>query len=150
MNEQQNKRHVPRGRSWSRRYAMQALYQWQMTGQDLGQIDAQFLADQDMDKADEAYFHELLHQVLARVDHINHLLAPCLDRPLEQLDPVERAILWIAGYELCFRRDVPYRVVINEAVELAKRFGAEQGHRFVNGVLDKMARRVRPELGGGQ
>ena len=107
-----------RGRSWARRYAMQALYQWQLTGQDLSVIDAQFLAEQEMDKADEGYFHELLHQTPLRLEQINQALSPCLERPLEQLDPVERAILWIAAYELCCRNDVPYRVAINEAVEL--------------------------------
>lgn len=137
------KKGFTRGRSWARRYAMQALYQWQMTGQDLRLIDAQFLADPDMDKADVAYFQELLHQVLARTDTINTALSPFLDRPLEQVDPVERAILWIAGYELAHRPDIPYRVVINEAVELAKKFGAEQGHRFINGVLDKTAHQLR-------
>jgi N utilization substance protein B len=122
---------------------MQALYQWQMTGQDLGLIDAQFLAEEDMSKADVGYFQELLHQVLRQTPTLNESLAPFLDRPPEQVDPVERAILWIAVYELLFRPDVPYRVVINEAVELAKKFGAEQGHRFINGVLDKVSRGLR-------
>ena len=133
----------PRARSWARRYAMQALYQWQMTGQDLNLIDAQFLTEEDMNKADVVYFQELLHQSLQRTHILNEALVPFLDRPLEQVDPVERAILWIATYELLFRPDVPYRVVINEAVELAKKFGAEQGHRFVNGVLDKLSRQLR-------
>lgn len=132
-------------RSRSRRLAMQALYQWQLTRQDIGQINAQFLTCQDMSQADVAYFQELLQQTPLRMDAIDAALTPYLDRPMSQLDPVERAILWIAGYELLYRIDVPYRVVINEAVELAKTFGAEQGHRFVNGVLDKAARVVRAE-----
>ena len=133
-----------RGRSWARRYAMQALYQWQMTGQQLGIIDAQFLDDDELiSRADVSYFQELLHQVLARTDDLNTTIIPYLDRPLEQVDPVERAILWIGAYELCHRDDIPYRVVINEAVELAKKFGAEQAHRFVNGVLDKAAHGAR-------
>jgi N utilization substance protein B len=139
------KKHFIRGRSWARRYAMQALYQWQMTGQDLGIINAQFLADQDIGKADVAYFQELLYQVVQRIDAIDTALKPLLDRSLEQVDPVERAILRIAGYELAFRPDVPYRVVINEAVEMAKKFGAEQGHRFINGVLDKAAQQLRTQ-----
>ncbi len=139
------KKHFIRGRSWARRYAMQALYQWQMAGQDLGIISAQFLADQDMGKADVAYFQELLYQVVQRRDAIDGTLKPFLDRSLEQVDPVERAILRIAGYELTHRPDVPYRVVINEAVEMAKKYGAEQGHRFINGVLDKAAQQLRTQ-----
>lgn len=143
--EQTVRKHFTRGRSWARRYAMQALYQWQMTGQDLGVIDAQFLAEQPMDKVDLDYFHELLHQSARQVNAIDVVLVPLFDRPPEQIDPVERAILWIAGYELAYRPDIPYRVIINEGVELAKKFGAEQGHRFINGVLDKAAHRLRSE-----
>lgn len=137
------KKTFARGRSWARRYGMQALYQWQMTGQDLDNIREQFVDDQDMTKADEAYFQELLYQVVAGLAQIDAVLAPYLDRPPEQVDPVERAILRIAAYELMSRLDIPYRVVLNEAVEMAKKFGAEQGHRFVNGVLDKAARQLR-------
>ena len=124
---------------------MQAIYQWQMTGQDVAVIEAQFQDDQDMGKADVGYFQELLHQVPVRVQEIDTALTPFLDRPVPQIDPVELAILRIAGYELLYRLDVPYRVVINEAVEIAKKFGAEQGHRFINGVLDKAARQLRPQ-----
>jgi N utilization substance protein B len=139
------KKHFTRGRSWARRLAMQAIYQWQMTGLDPAAIDAQFQADQDMSKADLGYFQELVQQVPARVQDIDAAIDPFLDRPLPQVDPVELAILRLAGYELLQRLDVPYRVVINEAVELAKKFGAEQGHRFINGVLDKAARKLRPQ-----
>ena len=114
-----------------------------MTGQDPGQIAAQFLADEDLRKADPDYFWELVQQVPARAAEIDAALEPFLDRPLAQVDPVERAILRIGGYELTQCPDLAYRIVINEAVELAKVFGAEQGHRFVNGVLDKLARAVR-------
>jgi N utilization substance protein B len=139
------KKHFTRGRSWARRLAMQAIYQWQLTGLDPAAIDAQFQADQDMSKADLGYFQELVQQVPARVQDIDAAINPFLDRPLPQVDPVELAILRIAAYELLQRLDVPYRVVINEAVELAKKFGAEQGHRFINGVLDKAARKLRPQ-----
>jgi N utilization substance protein B len=132
-----------RGRSWARRLAMQALYQWQLTGQEPAQIIAQFQEEQDMERADVAYFQELLQQIPARLETIDDSFASFLDRPLQQVDPVELAILRIGAYELAWRRDVPYRVVINEAVEIAKKFGAEQGHRFVNGVLDKAAHRLR-------
>ena len=124
---------------------MQALYQWQLTKQDIGLINAQFLTEQDSSKADLAYFQELLQQTPLRLEVIEAALAPYLDRSIEQIDPVERAILWLACYELLFRIDVPYRVVINEAVELAKKFGAEQGHRFINGVLDKAAHHIRQD-----
>ena len=130
-------------RSRARRLAMQALYQWQMTGQNVADIEAQFLAEQDMSGAEIPYFQELLHEVPARLDELDEALAPLLSRDLQQVDPVERAVLRIGAYELSARPDVPYRVVINEAVNLAKRFGAEQGHRFINGVLDKLARRLR-------
>ena len=130
-------------RSRSRRLAMQALYQWQMTGQNVADIEAQFLAEQDMSGAEIPYFQELLHEVPARLNDLDEALAPLLSRDLRQVDPVERAVLRIAAYELSMRSDIPYRVVINEAVNLTKRFGAEQGDRFVNGVLDKLARRLR-------
>jgi transcription antitermination protein NusB len=133
----------PGPRGWARRCAAQAVYQWQMTGQSPEQITAQFLADEDLAKADADYFRELVHQIPVRVAEIDAALEPFLDRPLSQVDPVERAILRIGGYELLRHPDLAYRIVINEAVELAKLFGAEQGHRYVNGVLDKLARAVR-------
>ncbi len=138
------RKNLPGKRGWARRCAVQALYQWQLTGEDLTLIETRFLADQDLGKADPAYFRELVQQIPARAEEIDTVLTPFLDRPMPQVDPVERAILRIGGYELMQRPDIAYRVVINEAVELAKVFGAEQGHRFVNGVLDKVARAVRP------
>jgi len=131
-------------RSWARRCAAQALYQWQMTGQEPTLIAREFIADQDLLKADPDYFEELVHETPRQVVEIDAALEPFLDRPLAQVDPVEQAILRIGGYELMQRPDIAYRIVINESVELAKLFGAEQGHRFVNGVLDKLARVARP------
>ncbi len=134
---------MSRERSNARRRALQALYQWQLTGQNLSDIEAQFLQEEDMAKTDLDYFKELLHQI---PNHITELEAHCLphvSRPMEQVDPVERAALLIGLYELQYRLDVPYRVAINEAVELAKSFGAEQGHKFVNGLLDKVAKQLR-------
>ncbi|MBL8250446.1 MAG: transcription antitermination factor NusB [Candidatus Competibacter sp.] len=131
-------------RAWARRCAAQALYQWQLTGQEPARIATQFLADQDLGKADPDYFRELVFQIPERASEIDAALAPFLDRPITQIDPVERAILRIGGYELLAHPDIAYRIVLNEAVELAKVFGAEQGHRFVNGVLDKVARILRP------
>jgi len=130
-------------RSQARHFALQALYQWQVTGQDLADIEGQFLAQEQLGKADVGLFVALLHGVPAHLKGLDEALAPLLDRPLEQVDPVERAVLRLGAFELEHHLDIPYRVVINEAVELAKRFGADQGHRYVNGVLDKLAKRLR-------
>ena len=133
----------------ARRCAVQALYQWQVGGNDLNDIEAQFRAEPDNRKADLDYFHELLHRVPAQVEALDAQLAPYLDRPIAEVDPVERAILRLGAYELAECLDVPYRVVINEAVDLAKTYGAEQGHKFINGVLDKLARVLRSVERGG-
>jgi N utilization substance protein B len=138
------RKNLPGKRSWARRCAAQALYEWQLTRQEPTQIAAQFLANQDLGKADLDYFRELVTQIPARVAEIDAALAPFLDRPPSQVDPVECAILRIGGYELLQHPSMTYRIILNEAIELAKMFGAEQGHRFVNGVLDKVARVVRP------
>jgi N utilization substance protein B len=123
---------------------LQALYQWQMTGQDTHEIETQFREDENASKSDFGYFSQLLRGVAGKADELDASLSGQLDRPIEAVDPVERAILRVAAYELAYRPEVPYKVIINEAVDLAKRFGAEQGHRFVNGVLDKLAARLRP------
>lgn len=130
-------------RRHSRRRALQALYQWELAEGDVQDIDAQFLATQDMSKADVGYFQALLHDVAATLSEIDADLQPCLDRDLARLDPIERNILRIAAHELRARPDIPYRVIINEAVELTKSFGAEQGHKYVNGVLDALAQQLR-------
>jgi N utilization substance protein B len=135
---------VSRQRSRSRSLAIQALYQWQMAGQDVGAIINHFMIEQDARKFDSDYFAELVHGVPGRLNELDAALAPCIDRALESVDPVERAILRLGTYELIEHPEIPYRVIINEAVELAKTFGAEQGHRYVNGVLDKAARALRP------
>ena len=130
-------------RARARRYAMQALYQWDLSGTDLPLIREQFLVNEDFSRTDQPYFMELLSDLPAQADVVDASIAEYIDRPLAQLDPVERAILRIGVYELQQRIDIPYRVVINEAVQLAKKFGAEQGHAFVNGVLDRAASRLR-------
>ena len=130
-------------RTRARRLAMQALYQWDMSGNNLSEIEVQFLEDEDFSKADKDYFHELLHQVPARLDEVEAAFTPYLDRPLKELDPVERALLRLASYELLVRVDIPYKVVINESVNLTKKFGAEQAYKYINGVLDKTARTLR-------
>lgn len=133
----------PQQRRQARRKALQALYQWEMGGDEVKEIDAQFLAYQDMSKADVGYFQGLLRGVVASLTDTDAALGSHLDRALEQLDPIERNVLRIAAFELRECLDVPYRVVINEAVELTKTFGAEQGHKYVNGVLDALARELR-------
>ena len=135
---------MSRQRSRSRSLAIQAIYQWQMAGQDVGTIIQHFMLEQDTKKFDSDYFGELVRGVPTRLDELDKALADCIDRDLDAVDPVERAILRLGAYELIEHPEIPYRVVINEAVELAKTFGAEKGHRYVNGVLDKAARALRP------
>ena len=135
----------------ARTLAMQALYQWHVAGQSLNEIEAQFRVDNDFSGVDGTYFHEILHGVPRLKTELDELIAPCLDRALDELDPVELAILRLCAYELQQRLDVPYKVVINEGIELAKVFGATDGHKFVNGVLDKLAPRLRTaEVRGGR
>ena len=132
-------------RSMARRLALQALYQWQVSGQSAADISAQFAEDQNLKGAERGYYEELLAQVPVHADELDAYIKPMLDRPLHEVDPVERAILRLGTYELAYRKDIPYRVVINEAIELAKTFGGEQGHKYVNSVLDGVAKTVRPE-----
>lgn len=134
---------MSRGRSKARRCALQALYQWQIAGQNLNDIESQFLAEQDLTGADQPYFSELLRGVPRQLDELDARYRGFLDRGIEELDPVELAILRIGVYELMNHLEIPYRVIINEAVQLAKTFGAEQSHRYINGVLDKAAREQR-------
>ena len=130
-------------RSKSRQFAVQALYSWLLTAQDIADLEVHFLTDHDMENADIGYFQSILHYVcahkLALIDHMSRHLS----RPFAEVDPVEQAILLIGVYELEQRQDVPYRVIINEAVESAKVFGAEDGHKFINGILDKVAPTLR-------
>ena len=129
----------PAARSRSRRRALQAVYAWQMSNSPINTVIEQFQHEQDMEIADQQYFEDLVRGVAQYHDELDLKLEKYLDRTLAQVDPIERAVLLIAAYELCYRPDVPYRVVINEAIETSKRFGADQGHTYVNGVLDKAA-----------
>ncbi len=130
-------------RSRARRRALQALYAWQISGSHMNAVIEQFRHEQDMEIADLEYFEDLLHGVEKHVDKLDESLRPHIDREVAQIDPIERAALRLAAYELMFRPDVPYRVVINEAIEVTKRFGADHGHSYVNGVLDKLASDLR-------
>jgi N utilization substance protein B len=132
-----------RARSIARKLAMQALYQWQLTHQAADDIQRQFLESEESAGVDREHFEELVTSCIEQNDAITATLAPFVDRPLEQLDPVESAILMIGMFELQHRLDVPYRVVINEAVDLCKRFGATDAHKYINAVLDRAAREIR-------
>jgi len=135
-----------RRRSLARRNAMQALYQWQLTGDDTTTVLKQFQnapLNEDEEEFDWAYFSTLFNECMTRYKELESYLEPLLDRPLIQLDPVEKAILMVGAAELAWHIEVPFRVAINEAVELAKSFGAEASHQFINGVLDKLAKQKR-------
>lgn len=132
------------GRRRARRFLVQALYQWQVSGEDPDDVLIQFVDGRNLGNADVEYFRELMRAIPADVAALDDRIAPLLERSVAMIDPVERGILRLACYELRDRLEVPARVVIDESVELAKAFGAEQGHRFVNGVVDRLARRLRP------
>ncbi|MFT5116568.1 MAG: N utilization substance protein B [Kiritimatiellia bacterium] len=142
----------PATRRKARHFGMQALYQWNMTGASLNAIEAEFQVDNDMTHTDTDYFHELVHQVPAKKTELDECYAPYLqDRSVEELDPITLALLRLATYEFLYRIDVPYKVVINEAVSLAKKFGATDSYKFINGVLDKLAVKARAlEMGAAK
>jgi N utilization substance protein B len=129
----------PVHRSRARRRALQAIYAWQMSGGTAEQVIAQFAHEQAHEIADLVYFEDLVRGVLKHKADIDGALISFLDRGVDEVDPIERAALRIAAYELRHRPDVPYRVVINEAIDTTKRFGSEHGHTYVNGVLDHAA-----------
>lgn len=134
----------PAHRSKARHYAMQALYQWSMTQNPLHVIESEFHSDNDMRKVDIDYFHELVHKAPENLATLETDFLPFVDNlTLDQIDPISLALLRMSCYELRYRVDVPYKVVINEALKLAKKFGATDSYKFVNGVLDKVAVRVR-------
>jgi N utilization substance protein B len=134
---------LAKARGKARRLAMQAIYQWQMTGDDIAVIAAQYIEDNDMQAIDGDYFRELLSGVAGSISTLDPLLEKRMTRTVDSVDPVERAIIRLACYEFVNRLDVPYKVVINEAVMLAKKFCAENSHTFINGVLDKVAHDIR-------
>ncbi len=127
----------------ARRLLLQALYQWQIADSEILDIIKQF-RDENPGKMDWEYFEEVITAIPKESSNMDTLLAPLLDRAIKSLDPIERALLYLGTFELAHRMDVPYRVVINEAVELAKMFGATESHKYINGVLDKLAPVLRP------
>ena len=139
----QAKKSVAKARGKSRRLAMQAVYQWQMTGDNITDIKQQFFDENNASKFDAEFFSELVSGVASSISDLDTLLEKYMARSAESVDPVERSILRIAAYEFINRFDVPYRVVLNEAVNISKEFCAENSHTFINAVLDKVAREVR-------
>ena len=133
----------PALRRKARHYALQALYQWQISRNALSDIEAQFRAEFDFSNTDLEYFQTLLHEVPKHVGELEQSFEPLLDRQLKDLTPIELTVLRMGAYELAYRIDVPYKVVINEAVALAKKFGATDGHKYINGVMDKLAQQLR-------
>lgn len=133
------------GRHGSRRLLVQALYQFQLTGHSAAEIRQQFADGKDFDRVDGPYFGALLNEIIGDPAGLDELIAAEADRPISQLDPVERGILWLGLAELRGHPDVPPRVVITEAVQLAREFGAQDSFRYVNAVLDRLAARLRPE-----
>lgn len=132
-------------RKRARRRALQAIYQWQITDQGADEILRQFREIQDLSQVDEPYFERLLRGVIKQKKRLIDALKPFLDRPMEQVDVMERVVLMIGAWELLDCPEIPYRVVLDESVDLARRFGSEQGHSYVNAVLDKAARKWRAD-----
>ena len=130
-------------KSLARKSAVQALYQWQLTQYPLTEIERQFVEEHGLGKAEFAYFQRMLHGIPAHLDEIDAAITEFTSRPVQQIDPVERAILRISTFELLHQPEIPYRVVVNEAINLAKEFGATQSHKFINGLLDRLAKRLR-------
>ena len=132
-------------KSKAREFAVQALYEWVLTGHDAASIDHHFVSEHDMSNTDVPYFQELLHEVVLHHLSLKDLMVDFLSRSFDSVDPVEQAILMLSCYELQYKLDIPYRVIINEGIELGKTFGAEDGHKFINGILDSVAKHIRAE-----
>lgn len=131
------------GKRRARKLALQALYQWLMSGADLYEIEAQFRVINNMDRVDGEYFSRLLHGIPAHIDTLESSFLPYLDREISGLNPIELTVLRIGSFELVHCPEIPYKVVLDESISLAKEFGSQDGHRYVNGVLNNLARQVR-------
>jgi len=131
------------GKRKARKLALQALYQWLMSGSELHEIEAQFRVINNMDKVDAEYFCRLLHGVPAHIDELEASISPFLDRDIGGLNPIELTVLRIGSFELAHSPEVPYKVVLDEAISLTKEFGSQDGYRYVNGVLNSLAKQVR-------
>lgn len=131
------------GKRRARKLALQALYQWLMSGSDLSEIEAQFRAINKMDKVDDVYFCRLLYGIPAQVSSLEDSFSPFLDREVSSLNPIELTVLRIGAFELLHCPEIPYKVVLDESVSLTKEFGSQDGFRYVNGVLNNLARQSR-------
>ena len=136
---------TPAMRHKARHFALQAVYQWQMTGDNPAEIERQFREDQPVQGADLDYMHDLISGVITNVHQIDETFSSYLSRPLDDLDEVDKAVLRVGTFELMFRQEIPFRVVINEAIMLAKSFAEKDSHKFVNGVLDKVVRNLQSQ-----
>lgn len=148
MNQKQfikneNNRMNPNARHYARRCALQAMYQWQIADTSIHDIESEFLQYHLNKTIDIAYFKELIHGIPVYKQEIDMAMQPFLGRLLDEIDPIELAVLRLAIYEFIKRQDVPYRVIINEALQLTKKFGSIDGYKFVNGVLDRVAKKIR-------
>jgi N utilization substance protein B len=136
-------KHLINGKRRARKLALQALYQWLMSGSELHEIEAQFRVINNMDKVDTEYFCHLLHGVPEHVTDLETNLTPFVDREIAGLNPIELTVLRIGAFELMYCPEIPYKVVLDEAISLAKEFGSQDGHKYVNGVLNNLAQKVR-------
>jgi N utilization substance protein B len=135
----------PSPRRKARELAVQAVYSWQLSDNSVADVEAHFLTENAKRRFEIEFFQKLFRGVTSQVSSLDKAIEPHVDRPLDDIDHIEKAILRVAVYELSDCPDVPYRVVINEAIELAKLFAADDSHKFVNGVLDKTVKLIRPE-----
>lgn len=135
----------PSPRRKARELAVQAVYSWQLSNNSVADVEAHFLSENAKRRFEIEYFQQLLNGVTNKVEELDGAIAPHVERPLDEIDHIEKAVLRVAIFELMDCQDVPYRVVINEAIELAKSFAADDSHKFVNGVLDKVVKLVRPQ-----
>ncbi|MBA2657927.1 MAG: transcription antitermination factor NusB [Tatlockia sp.] len=131
------------GKRRARKLALQALYQWSMSGHELSEIEAQFRVANNMERVDCEYFCRLIYGIPEQLEVVESNLTPFIDRPIHGLNPVELSVLRLGAYELLYCPEIPYRVVLDESVSLAKQFGSQDGHRYVNGVLNNLARKAR-------
>lgn len=131
------------GKRRARKLALQALYQWSMSGHELIEIEAQFRVANNMEKVDTEYFCRLIYGVPKHLSELEENFIPFLDRPIQSLNPVELSALRMGSFELLYCPEIPYRVVLDESISLTKAFGSQDGHRYVNGVLNNLARKVR-------
>jgi len=130
----------PQKRHWSRRLALQALYQWQITGHEIDELLAQFVEDDNWEKADKDYFVDLVTASINQNEDLAAIFSPHLNLPSEQIDPIENSILLYATYEILHKSETPTKVILSEAINLCKKFGSIDGYKFINGVLDKVAK----------